>query len=110
MSVTSSTTISLQGQALPFEPPGPLAPVPSQPAAGADGAKWKEAAEGFEAYFIKMLLGEMQKSVGEGGLFGSDTALRGYRTIIDDALAKRAAQAGSFGLARQLLRQWESQR
>jgi Rod binding domain-containing protein len=109
MSVTTNA-ISVRSQPLPFEQPGDLSPIPSLPVVGSSPASLQQAAEGFEAYFIKMLLGEMQKSVGEGGLFSSDGPLRGYRAIADDALAKRAAQAGTFGLARQLLRQWEADR
>jgi hypothetical protein len=109
MAITTSG-ISLGGQPLPFEQPGELAAVPSLPVVGTSPASLQQAAEGFEAYFIKMILGEMQKSVGEGGLFGNDGPLKGYRAIADDALAKRAAQAGTFGLARQLLRQWEAER
>ncbi len=66
-----------------------------------------EAAREFEAYILKMLLSEMRKSVQSGGLF-EDKTMDGYRELLDDALAKRAAEAGTFGLAEQLLRQWES--
>ncbi len=68
-----------------------------------------DAARQFEAYILKMLLGEMRKSVQSGGLF-TDKSMDGYRDLLDDALAKRAAEAGTFGLAEQLLRQWESLR
>jgi len=68
-----------------------------------------DAARQFEAYILKMLLGEMRKSVQSGGLF-TDKSMDGYRDLLDDALAKRAAEAGTFGLAEQLLRQWESVR
>ena len=68
-----------------------------------------EAAREFEAYILKMLLTEMRKSVQSGGLF-TDKSMDGYRELMDDALAKRAAEAGSFGLAEQMLREWESPR
>jgi len=61
------------------------------------------AAEQFEAYVLRILLGEMRKTVGESGLF-EDRALRGYDAMLDDALARKMAAAGSFGLAQQLLR------
>jgi len=67
-----------------------------------------DAAQQFEAYILKMLLQEMRKSVQSGGLF-EDKTMDGYRALMDDALAKRAAESGSFGLAEQMLRQWESQ-
>ena len=68
-----------------------------------------EAAREFEAYILKMLLQEMRKSVHSGGLF-EDKSTDGYRTLLDDALARRAAEAGTFGLAEQMLRQWGSER
>ena len=67
------------------------------------------AAREFEAYILKMLLTEMRKTVRSGGLF-EDRSMEGYRAMMDDALARRAAEAGTFGLAEQILRQWESQR
>jgi Rod binding domain-containing protein len=106
----TTNAIELRGPALAFQQPGDLAAIPTVPAVGQGTASLQEAAESFEAYFIKMLLGEMNKTVSEGGLFGGDAPLKGYRAIADDALARRAAEAGSFGLARQLLRQWEGQR
>lgn len=65
------------------------------------------AAKEFESYMLKMLLTEMRKGISSGGLFTSSTA-KSYEAILDDALARRAAEAGSFGLAEQLLRQWET--
>ncbi len=67
------------------------------------------AALEFEAYMLKMLLAEMRKGLGSEGLFTSSAA-KSYEAILDDALAHRAAEAGSFGLAEQMLREWESKR
>ncbi len=69
--------------------------------------KLAEAAREFEAYILKMLLQDMRKSVQSGGLF-EDKSMDGYRDLLDDALARRAAEAGTFGLAEQLLRHLES--
>ncbi len=69
--------------------------------------KLAEAAREFEAYILKMLLQDMRKSVESGGLF-EDKSMDGYRALMDDALARRAAEAGTFGLAEQLLRHLES--
>ena len=69
------------------------------------GPTAQEAAQEFEAYVLKLLLGEMHRTVQPGGLFsgvGSGT----YQAILEDALARRAAEAGTFGLARQLLDSW----
>ena len=51
----------------------------------------------------------MRKGISSGGLFTSSTA-KSYEAIMDDALARRAAEAGSFGLAEQMLREWERTR
>ncbi len=67
------------------------------------------AAREFEAYMLKMLLGEMRKGLGTSGLFTSQS-LKGYEAILDDALTRRAAEAGSFGLAQQMMREWERDR
>lgn len=78
-----------------------------------DRAELGEAAEEFEAYFLKLILGEMRKTVSGGGLFGgkdnlfSDSSADGYRALLDDALARHAARAGGLGLGDQLLEQWE---
>ena len=64
----------------------------------------KKATQDFEAYILRMLLTQMRESLQDGGLF-DDRATRGYRALLDDALAKRAAEAGSFGLAAQMLEQ-----
>jgi len=80
-------------------------------ARAADGAppvEMVKAATEFEAYMLKLLLGELRKGgLGDGGLF-KDAAGDSYRSLLDDALARRAAEAGTFGLARQLLDQWEN--
>lgn len=80
--------------------------APDLPSAAGAGPSPKlvEAAQAFEAYFLRLMLGEMQRTVGEGGLF-RDRSMRAYGDMLNDALASRAAEAGSFGLARQLLGQ-----
>lgn len=65
-----------------------------------------KATQEFEAYILRMLLREMRKSVQSGGLF-RDRSMEGYRALLDDALARRAAEGGGFGLAAQMLRQLE---
>ncbi len=75
------------------------------PSPGASSELAKAATE-FEAYLLKLLWQEMRKTTDGGGLFGR-SSLRGYDTFIDEALTQRAAEAGSFGLATQLLNEWE---
>jgi len=82
--------------------------LPTAPSQGTERAEREQAAQEFEAYFVKMLLEEMQKTVRSGGLFEAESPV-GYRALVDDALARRAAQAGSFGLAHKLLEQWEGE-
>ena len=69
-------------------------------------SKLQEAAEQFEAYILQMLLSEMRKSVQDGGLF-ENRQTKGYTAILDDALTRKAAEAGTFGLAEQIVRQME---
>ena len=78
-----------------------------------DPAELADAAQEFEAYFLKLLLAEMRKTVSGGGLFSggdnnifSDSSADGYRALLDDALARHAARAGGIGLGDQLLEQW----
>ena len=66
----------------------------------------EKAALDFEAYVLDMLLKEMRKTVGDGGLFGDHTSDT-YQTMMYEAIARRAAEAGTFGLAQQLIRQIE---
>jgi peptidoglycan hydrolase FlgJ len=78
-----------------------------------DRVELAEAAREFEAYFLKLLLAEMRKTVSGGGLFGgegnifSDSSAESYRALLDDALARHAARAGGIGLGDQMLAQWE---
>ena len=82
-------------------------PLIDSPKSSEKNQKLAEAAREFEAYILKMLLQEMRKSVQSGGLF-KDKSMEGYSALLDDALARRAAEAGTFGLAEQLLRHLES--
>ncbi len=81
--------------------PGAL-PARGAPDASISPAK---AAEEFEAYVLKLVLSEMSRTVSSGGLFSGRTT-RIYQSMLEDALARRAAEAGTFGLAQQLLRDW----
>jgi flagellar protein FlgJ len=66
-----------------------------------------EAAREFEAYFVRMVLGELRRTVAPGGLFEARQT-QGYQALLDDALARQLAERGGLGLAQQLLRQWEA--
>jgi Rod binding domain-containing protein len=77
-------------------------------AAPPERGKLAEAAQEFEAYILKMLLAQLRKGIQSGGLF-EDQGGDGYRALADDALARHAAEARTFGLADQLIRDWERQ-
>lgn len=68
----------------------------------------EEAAEQFEAMFLRQMLQEMRKSSdalsSEGGLFNSREA-RTLRDFYDDALAKDLASQRSTGIASLLIQQ-----
>jgi Rod binding domain-containing protein len=83
-----------------------LASAAASAGKGAAPEKLQKAAQEFEAYMLKLLLGELRKG-NLGGDLLQDPAGENYRALLDDALAKRASEAGSFGLARQMLEQWE---
>jgi Rod binding domain-containing protein len=92
-----------------------LLTLPGTPAVGMpDGTSHEaptspeKAAEEFEAYVLKLLLAEMRRTVGSGGLFPGGSAT--YQSILEDSLARRAAEAGTFGLAEQILRDWGVER
>jgi Rod binding domain-containing protein len=55
------------------------------------------------------MLEHMRRTVTSGGLFDEEST-RGYREILDDALAREMAARGGFGLADQLIRDWEERR
>ena len=87
----------------------PDGPGQGPPSSSDRSEKLADTTRQFEAYIIRMLLKEMRKGVNESGLF-KDRSMEGYNAILDDAIAKRAAEAGSFGLAKQMLEQLETMR
>lgn len=68
-----------------------------------------EAAREFEGYLLHVLLDEMRRTVGSGGLFDGH-ATQGYQTMLDDALTRQLAERGGIGLANQMIAQWEKLR
>lgn len=75
---------------------------------GAKPHNLEQAAEKFEAMFLRTMLSEMRKSTdafaGENGLFSSREA-RNLRDFYDDALAQELASQRSTGIANILIRQ-----
>ncbi len=86
-----------------------LAPTPPQAleANKHDLKKMKEAAEGFEAYFVYMLLKEMRKSVPQGGLMGSGPGHEIYQTLFDDAISRDMAKGEGIGLSKMLVESYK---
>ena len=63
----------------------------------AEKLKLKEAAQGFEAIFIRKLLSTMRSTMTENGMFGSGLSGSVYGDIIDTAVADVLARKGVLG-------------
>ena len=79
----------------------------AQDARAAERLKLREAAQGFEAMFVRQILAEARKSGfgGEKDLFGGNPVGGGDDTFTqmrDERFAEIAAKSGAFGLARQI--------
>lgn len=88
----------------PLTPSGiaSLATSPAAPSA-ADRAALKKAAQGFEAIFVRQILAAARATslAGDDPIFGGQ-AQETFTQMRDERFADIAAQAGTFGLARQL--------
>ena len=88
---------------------GPLA----QPAAGAAPAsaaepdpRMREAAQAFEAVFLRQMIGSMRQAKLGEDLFGSAAADQ-FQEMADARLADSMAERGGFGIAEMLLNQFQ---
>ena len=63
-----------------------------------DDAKLKEACEGFESYFLNMMLKEMRKTVPESES-SSSYALNMYQEMLDEEIAENASKGKGIGIA-----------
>ncbi len=82
----------------------PAAQAPD-PAAARREAQLRQAAEAFEAVFLRQVIGSMrQAKIGED-LFGSSASDQ-FRDMADARLADDMAARGSFGIAELLLQQF----
>ena len=59
----------------------------------------KDASVQMEALLLKMLYGEMWKTIPKDTLFGDDNAMDIYRDMYHDELTKKMAMDGGIGLA-----------
>ena len=65
----------------------------------------KEASVELEAILLKMMYGEMYKTVPKDELFGDDNAMEIYQDMYQEEMTKKAAQAGGIGLADYIYKQ-----
>jgi len=72
-----------------------------------DSSRLKEAARSFEAHFINMMFKQMRATINhsEGGLFERSSTEKLFQELLDEQFSEIAADAGSFGLARQIYEQ-----
>ncbi|MBY4953628.1 MULTISPECIES: rod-binding protein [unclassified Pantoea] len=86
----------------------PFSPLANGIAGGAKPNNLEQAAEKFEAMFLRTMLSEMRKGTdafaGESGMFSSREA-RNLRDFYDDALAQELASQRSTGIANVLIQQ-----
>ena len=87
-------------------------PLTSQPnaAAGAEPSRaqderLRDAAQAFEAVFLRQMIGSMRQAKLGEDLLGSDAADQ-FRDMADARLADSMAEGGSFGIAEMLLNQF----
>lgn len=89
-------------------PSSPVAtPAAAVDAKAAERQKLRQAAEGFEAMFVRQILSTARQGSFGGGkdLFGGNPVGSGDDTFTqmrDERFAEIAAQSGAFGLARQI--------
>lgn len=89
-----------------------IGPVSSSPAAGPAAAndpqrdKMREAAQAFEAVFLRQMIGSMRQARLAEDPFGSQ-ATEQFRDMSDARLADEMSKQGSFGIAELLLQQFQ---
>jgi peptidoglycan hydrolase FlgJ len=71
---------------------------PVSSAAPMDRAQLRKAAEGFEALFLREIIGEMRKAKLADDIFGSG-ATDNFRELADANTADALAKRGAFGIA-----------
>lgn len=84
------------------------------PAAGGDAntqrrQEMRQAAQAFEAVFVRQLLGSMRSAKLADDMFGSQ-ATDQFRDMADARLAETMSQRGTFGIADLLVAQFERHR
>ncbi|MHB9028882.1 MAG: rod-binding protein [Candidatus Latescibacterota bacterium] len=88
----------LGGKALPLEGAG------TEKNSEAERIRLRQAAEGFEAIFIRQFLKTMRSTLTGGNLYGSGAAGEMYADMAETAIADTMAKEGRFGIADTLCR------
>ena len=86
----------------------PLGPAAAQPGSAQDAARnqqMREAAEAFEAVFLRQMIGAMRQATPGETLFGNQAGEQ-FRDMQDARLADDMAAKSSFGIAEMLLKQF----
>ena len=76
-----------------------------QPGDTIEQQRLREAAQAFEAVFLRQMIGSMRQASLGDELFGSN-ATEQFRDMSDAKLADSMAEKGSFGIAEMLLKQF----
>ena len=76
------------------------------PPAGAQEGRLREAAQAFEAVFLRQMIGSMRQAKLGEDLLGSDASDQ-FRDMADARLADSMAEQGGFGIAEMLLNQFQ---
>lgn len=85
---------------------GPAAGVsPADPAADRQRAQMQQAAEAFEAIFLRQMIGSMRQARLAEDVFGS-SATDQFREMADAQLADNMSRQNSFGIAELLMTQF----
>lgn len=83
--------------------------APAGDSADARKEKLKKATQGFESVFVGLMLKQMRKSLDGGkSALGNSSESKLYKEMMDEALAGRISEGGSFGLAKTLYKRMES--
>jgi peptidoglycan hydrolase FlgJ len=85
-----------------------IAPVSSSALPKMQDPELRKAAEGFEAVFIRQVIGSMRKAQLANEMFGS-TATENFREFADAKTAESMAKLGQFGIADMVYRQLSAQ-
>ncbi|MES2493164.1 MAG: rod-binding protein [Pseudomonadota bacterium] len=88
----------------------PAASTAAPAAANPERRKLAQAAQQFEAIFVRQMLAAARtaKPAGEDGLFGGQ-AMDTFQSLQDERFAQIAAERGAFGLAAAIERQLSAQ-